>query len=125
MKPSIDIAAKVKDFRELRNLTQQGLADLSGIPMRTIQTIEAGGTNPNLETLTMLSDAGIPVSSLFKTPSFFDAISLLEAYRDSDPRSQGIALALLSGDPKHIPISLPASVYQAVAALLESLKSSR
>lgn len=59
------------------------------------------------------------------TTTIDHAISLLEAYRDSDPHSQGIALALLSGNPKHIPTSLPASVHQAVAALLESLKSSR
>lgn len=59
------------------------------------------------------------------TRTFADAIQLLSAYQGSDPQTQGIALALLSGDLKHVPSSLPAAAYQAVAALLESLKSTR
>ena len=39
-------AAKIKAARTAKNLTQQALSDLTGIPRRTIQDWEAGKMEP-------------------------------------------------------------------------------
>jgi transcriptional regulator with XRE-family HTH domain len=49
------IAAQIKTARKSLNMSQQGLADLAGVPKSTIGRIEAGLTSPRLETLLQLS----------------------------------------------------------------------
>lgn len=51
------IAAQIKTKRKSLNLSQQALADLAGIPKSTIGRIEAGLTNPRVDTLLQISKA--------------------------------------------------------------------
>ncbi|MBT2218643.1 helix-turn-helix domain-containing protein [Virgibacillus dakarensis] len=51
------IAVQIKTIRKSLNLSQQGLADLAGVPKSTIGRIEAGLTSPRVETLLQLSRA--------------------------------------------------------------------
>lgn len=53
-------------IREERGLSQQGLADASGVNKATINQIERGRRSPNVETLEKLSDAlGVGVADFF------------------------------------------------------------
>lgn len=46
----------IKDRRILLGLTQQDLADYSGLSLRIIKSIEAGKGNPSVGTLTKIAD---------------------------------------------------------------------
>ena len=55
----------LKTARERAGLSQEGLADLSGVGVRTIRRIE-GGWSPNVRTLERLAEAlGVEVVSFF------------------------------------------------------------
>lgn len=41
----------IKDRREVLKITQEHLAELSGIGLRTLKSIETGNGNPTLETI--------------------------------------------------------------------------
>lgn len=41
----------IKDRRSLLGISQQDLADISGVSLRTIKIIEGGGGNPSVATL--------------------------------------------------------------------------
>jgi y4mF family transcriptional regulator len=47
----------IKDRRALLNITQQDLADISGVSLRTIKAIEKGNGNPSIDTLRKIADA--------------------------------------------------------------------
>jgi len=47
----------IKDRRVLLNITQQDLADISGVSLRTIKAIEKGNGNPSIDTLRKVADA--------------------------------------------------------------------
>ena len=47
----------IKDRRVLLNITQQDLADISGVSLRTIKAIEKGNGNPSIDTLRKITDA--------------------------------------------------------------------
>lgn len=47
----------IKDRRVLLNITQQDLADISGVSLRTIKAIEKGNGNPSIDTLRKIADA--------------------------------------------------------------------
>ena len=47
----------IKDRRALLNITQQDLADISGVSLRTIKAIEKGNGNPSIDTLRKITDA--------------------------------------------------------------------
>ena len=51
------IAAQIKTKRQSLNLSQQGLADLVGVPKSTIGRIEAGLNSPKVDTLLKISKA--------------------------------------------------------------------
>ena len=46
----------IKDRRVLLNITQQDLADISGVSLRTIKAIEKGNGNPSVDTLRKIAD---------------------------------------------------------------------
>jgi len=46
----------LKDRREALKVTQEYLAELSGVGLRTLKAIESGKGNPTLETLNKLAD---------------------------------------------------------------------
>jgi len=45
----------LKDRREALKVTQEHLAELSGVGLRTLKSIESGKGNPTLETLNRLA----------------------------------------------------------------------
>ncbi len=46
----------IKERREALKVTQEYLAELSGVGLRTLKAIESGRGNPTLETLNKLAD---------------------------------------------------------------------
>ena len=46
----------IKERRALLGLTQQDLADYSGVSLRIIKSIETGKGNPSVRTLTKIAD---------------------------------------------------------------------
>jgi len=51
------LAIRLKDLRNLKGMSQEVLADESGLSLRTIQRIENGETNPTGDSLKRLSSA--------------------------------------------------------------------
>ncbi|TCC97468.1 helix-turn-helix domain-containing protein [Pedobacter psychroterrae] len=52
-----NIIKTIKERRESLRVTQETLADLSGVGLRTLKQFEAGKGNPTLLTLKKLGDA--------------------------------------------------------------------
>ncbi|WP_194851162.1 helix-turn-helix domain-containing protein [Nonlabens antarcticus] len=52
-----DLINSVKQRRDMLNVTQEMLADLSGVGLRTLKQFESGKGNPTVETLQKLGDA--------------------------------------------------------------------
>ena len=52
----LELGTVIRQRRELLELLQPQLADLSGISTRTIQLVEQGKSNPSLDTLVRLAD---------------------------------------------------------------------
>jgi uncharacterized Tic20 family protein len=53
----ISIAKKITHYRKLKGITQEVLAEATGLNVRTIQRIEAGEVDPRLYTLKSIADA--------------------------------------------------------------------
>lgn len=106
VKPSQRVARQVREYRHKNGLSQQRLADLSGVPFRTIQNIEAGVKNPNVETLAMLDDIGVPVAEVFaKTLTFDDAQKLLTAFERAPRAVREVVLDILANQSEQVPRS--------------------
>lgn len=52
----MDFYSIIKERRILLGLTQQDLADYSGLSLRIIKSIETGKGNPSIGTLTKITD---------------------------------------------------------------------
>ncbi|MEY2923132.1 MAG: hypothetical protein RL108_1758 [Bacteroidota bacterium] len=52
-----DIIQVIKERREMLKVTQETLATLSGVGLRTLRQFESGKGNPTLSTLQKLTDA--------------------------------------------------------------------
>ena len=50
------IIKQLKERREMLKITQENLADLSGVGLRTIKQLEAGRANPTYRTLQEIAD---------------------------------------------------------------------
>lgn len=62
------IIKQFKNRREELQVTQETLADISGVGLRTLKQLERGKGNPTLETLNKLADAlGMEVHLQIKT----------------------------------------------------------
>lgn len=62
------IIEQLKERRNALHVTQETLADISGVSLRTLKQFESGKGNPTLETLTKLSEAlGLEVSLQVKS----------------------------------------------------------
>ncbi|MDB5131503.1 MAG: helix-turn-helix domain protein [Mucilaginibacter sp.] len=60
----------VKERRESLQVTQETLAELSGVGLRTVKQFESGKGNPTLITLQKLGDAlGLEITMKVKTKS--------------------------------------------------------
>lgn len=51
------LIATIKERREMLQVTQETLAQLSGVGLRTLKQFESGKGNPTLTTLQKLADA--------------------------------------------------------------------
>ena len=64
------IAKKIIHYRKLKGMTQEGLSELTGLNVRTIQRIEAGEVDPRLYTLKSIADGlGVNLEELLPEPS--------------------------------------------------------
>jgi transcriptional regulator with XRE-family HTH domain len=54
---SKEIIQAIKDRREMLHVTQETLAELSGVGLRTLKQFESGKGNPTLQTMQKLADA--------------------------------------------------------------------
>lgn len=53
----------IKERREMLRVTQETLAELAGVGLRTLKQLESGKGNPTLETLQKLADVlGMEIS---------------------------------------------------------------
>lgn len=60
------LGSRIRDARKKCNLTQQKLADRTGLAIKTVQDIEKGKKNPTYETLSRLVEClGISADTLF------------------------------------------------------------
>ncbi|MEN7550076.1 helix-turn-helix domain-containing protein [Rapidithrix thailandica] len=51
-----EIIQTIKERREMLQVTQETLAELSGVGLRTIKQLESGKGNPTLQTLQSLTE---------------------------------------------------------------------
>lgn len=73
----IFLGKRIRSARKECQLTQQELADQSGLAVKTIQDIEKGRKNPTYETLCLLIDRlGVSANTLFPSKSTIDAETL-------------------------------------------------
>jgi len=64
-----DVGERIRQFRLLRGLSQEALAERSGLHATQVQRIEQGKLNPRLTTLLALAQGlGIPLGHLFADP---------------------------------------------------------
>jgi transcriptional regulator with XRE-family HTH domain len=63
-----ELIKTIKERREALQVTQEGLAELSGVGLRTLKQFESGKGNPTLLTLHKISDVlGMEVCLKIKT----------------------------------------------------------
>ncbi|MCO5231545.1 MAG: helix-turn-helix domain-containing protein [Chitinophagales bacterium] len=53
----INLIEQIKDRRKVLDVTQETLAEISGVGLRTLKQFESGKGNPTLATLQKLCDA--------------------------------------------------------------------
>lgn len=59
----------IKERREMMRVTQETLAELAGVGLRTLKQLERGKGNPTLQTLQKLTDVlGMEVSIQVRKP---------------------------------------------------------
>ena len=67
---AIEIIQTIKKRREVMQVTQETLAELSGVGLRTLKQFESGKGNPTLQTLQKIVDVlGMEVSLKLKKAS--------------------------------------------------------
>ena len=52
-----NLIGSIKERRKILNVTQETLAEISGVGLRTLKQLESGKGNPTLETLQKICDA--------------------------------------------------------------------
>lgn len=89
------VADNLKRLRQTSGLSQQALAEASGVSRRMLVAIESGDANVSLNTLDRLAEAlGVKFADLLQTPeggshARIDAI----AWRGGHPESVGVLMA--------------------------------
>lgn len=64
-----ELIKTIKNRREVLNVTQETLAELSGVGLRTLKQFESGKGNPTLQTIQKIADVlGMEISLTLKTP---------------------------------------------------------
>lgn len=52
----MELIKTIKERREALQVTQEGVAELSGVGLRTLKQVESGKGNPTLHTLQKIAD---------------------------------------------------------------------
>jgi transcriptional regulator with XRE-family HTH domain len=88
------VASNVRRLRQARDLSQAGLAELSGISRRMIVSIETGEANVSLSTLDRLAAAlGVRFSEVVRPPDAADGRRIESlAWRGNQAESQAVLL---------------------------------
>jgi len=93
-----NLASNSRRLRESRNLSQQQIADLSGIPRPTWASLETGSANPTLSVLSKAANAlGISIEELIGAPR--NEFEFVAADRVRERRRQGARLRPLVPEP--------------------------
>ena len=50
------LITQIKERREMLKITQEALADLAGVGLRTLKQLESGRANPSFNTLQKIAD---------------------------------------------------------------------
>ena len=113
---SKELGSKIRQMRKRSGLTQNELADRSGISFRTIQKIEDGSSVPRVDTLdTLCQSLGVSIAELIEPPENrsrslsataitgpllpSDCALILNAVAELPAGTRAIALALIFCDP--------------------------
>lgn len=65
---SVDVGTRLKELREIRNISMRTLATKSGLSANALSMIERGRTSPSVSTLYKLADAlGVSITAFFAT----------------------------------------------------------
>ena len=63
---SVDVGSRLKELREVRNISMRALATKSGLSANALSMIERGKTSPSVSTLYKLADAmGVSITAFF------------------------------------------------------------
>lgn len=66
-----ELSQIVRERRKSLEITQEDLAELSGIGLRTLKSIETGKTNPTFETVNKIAEVlGLQLKIEVKKPNF-------------------------------------------------------
>ena len=66
-----ELIVALKRRREVLGVTQEHLAELSGVGLRTLKALESGKSNPTFETLSRLADLlGMELKLEVKKPTY-------------------------------------------------------
>ena len=78
--PSVDVANRLRELREERNISLRGLAQKSGLSANALSSIERRKTSPSVSTLYKLADAlGVPITSFFAPPPERNRVVLIRS----------------------------------------------
>lgn len=84
--PRVALGNRIRELREIHRVTQEDLAERSGLFRTYLSRIEAGLANPTLTGLHQLAQGlGVPVAELLAAPSRVGAVRV----RSSRPISRG------------------------------------
>jgi transcriptional regulator with XRE-family HTH domain len=90
-----EFGARLKSMRERRGLTQEQLAEMSGLASDTIRRAEHGAFAPSLRTMNkMAAGLAVPVHALLRD-DFDEADDLAECIRALPEREFRIAIAMV------------------------------
>lgn len=93
------LGSRIREARKEYGLTQQELANQTGLAVKTVQDIEKGRKNPTYKTLIRLMERlGMSPNSILHsaTPSPSEQIcQFLENFQSCDPKGQKILLKTL------------------------------
>ncbi len=96
-KPEYSLKDRIIYLREIRKLTQAGLAQAAGVSQSTIAHIEKGDKDPSLSTLKRIADAlEVHIAILFTsdTVHVFDMEKLKKKYTHVDKLNPTLYFAL-------------------------------
>jgi len=93
---SVDVGGRLRELREMRNISMRGLATKSGLSANALSMIERGKTSPSVSTLYKLADAlGVPITEFFSRAEEKERVVYIKAdARTHVPFSRGVMEAL-------------------------------